>query len=100
MKDEIKMKKEEWHYLNENPNDLPKNREKVLLLVKLNDKWNRILQIRNENGWEQGTNKEQIGTDEDGSFKWEYNGYKWTLSYLKQYESIWYIAKLTKNKKR
>lgn len=41
MKDEIKMKKEEWHYLKENPNDLPKNREKVLLLVKLNDKWNR-----------------------------------------------------------
>lgn len=41
MKDEIKMKKEEWHYLQENPNYLPKNREKVLLLVKLNDKWNR-----------------------------------------------------------
>ena len=41
MKDKIKMKKEEWHYLQENPNYLPKNREKVLLLVKLNDKWNR-----------------------------------------------------------
>ena len=39
-KEEIKMKKQEWHYLKENPNDLPKNREKVLLLVKLNDKWN------------------------------------------------------------
>ena len=31
----------EWHYLKENPNDLPNNREKVLLLVKLNDKFNR-----------------------------------------------------------
>ena len=31
----------EWHYLQDNPSDLPKNREKVLLLVKLNDKWNR-----------------------------------------------------------
>ena len=42
MKDEeIKMKKEEWHYLRKNPSDLPKNREKVLLLVKLNDKLNR-----------------------------------------------------------
>ena len=41
MKDEIKEKKVEWHYLQENPSDLPKNREKVLLLVKLNDKWNR-----------------------------------------------------------
>lgn len=40
MKDEINIKKD-WHYLQENPNDLPKNREKVLLLVKLHDKWNR-----------------------------------------------------------
>ena len=70
--------------------------ETIEVLNESKIKWNRILQIRNENGWEQGTNKEQIGTDEDGSFKWEYNGYKWTLSYLKQYESIWYIAKLTK----
>ena len=31
----------EWHDLQDNPSDLPKNREKVLLLVKLNDKWNR-----------------------------------------------------------
>ena len=31
----------EWHYLKENPNDLPNNREKVLLLVKLHDKFNR-----------------------------------------------------------
>ena len=30
MKDEIKMKKEEWHYLKENPNDLPKECEEVL----------------------------------------------------------------------
>ena len=35
------IKANEWHYLHENPNDLPKNREKVLLLVKLHDKWNR-----------------------------------------------------------
>lgn len=34
-------RKEKWHYLKENPNDLPKNREKILLFVKLNDKWNR-----------------------------------------------------------
>ena len=34
-------KANEWHYLQDNPSDLPKNREKVLLLVKLNDKWNR-----------------------------------------------------------
>ena len=40
MKDEIEIKKN-WHYLQENPNDLSKNREKVLLLVKLNDKENR-----------------------------------------------------------
>ncbi len=35
MKDEIKMKKEEWHYLKENPNYLPEDRENVLLLVKV-----------------------------------------------------------------
>lgn len=34
-------KSNEWHYLQENPSDLPKNREKVLLLMKLHDKWNR-----------------------------------------------------------
>lgn len=39
MKDKVNIKKD-WHYLHENPNDLPKNREKVLLLVKLNG--NRI----------------------------------------------------------
>lgn len=40
MTDEIK-EKAEWHYLQKNPSDLPKNREKVWLLVKMNDKWNR-----------------------------------------------------------
>lgn len=31
----------EWHDLRENPDDLPKNRENVLLYVKLHDKWER-----------------------------------------------------------
>ena len=34
-------KANEWHDLQDNPSDLPKNREKVLLLVKFHDKWNR-----------------------------------------------------------
>lgn len=33
--------KPKWHDLRKNPNDLPKNREEVLLYVKLNDKWKR-----------------------------------------------------------
>lgn len=33
--------KPKWHILKENPNYLPKNREEVLLYVKLHDKWER-----------------------------------------------------------
>lgn len=33
--------KPKWHDLRKDPNDLPENREEVLLYVKLNDKWKR-----------------------------------------------------------